>query len=90
MIQHIPGDLAKVGDYAKKIQKKMPLEKFKNYFVKIVYGVSKVVGKDGSNEVWGEKYIIARNVQDSYHACEYDYVSHILDIMKENIARAQT
>ena len=54
MLQHIPRDLKKVGDYPKKIQKKMPLDKFKSYFVKIVYGVHKVVGKYGSNEVWGE------------------------------------
>ena len=68
----------------------MPLGKFKSYFVKTIYGVHKVVGKDGSDEVWGVEYIISRDVQDSYHACEYDYVSHILNIMKENIARAQT
>ena len=49
-----------------------------------------MVGKDRSDEVYGEKYIIARDVQESYHACEYDYVIHILDIMKENISRAQT
>ena len=40
----------------------MPLDKFKNYFVKIVYGVHKVVGKDGSNEFWGVEYIIVRDV----------------------------
>ena len=82
-------DLKKVGDYLKKIQKNMPLDKFKSYFVKTIYGVHKVVGKDRSNEVWGAEYIIARDVQDSYHAYGYDYVIHILDIMKETIARAQ-
>ena len=87
LLQHIPRYLKKVGNYPKKIQKKMPLDKFKNYFVKIVYGVQKEVGKDWFDKVWGVEYIIARDVQDSYHACEYDYVSHILDIMKKNIAR---
>ena len=40
----------------------MPIDKFKSYFVKTIYGVHKVVGKDGSDEVWGAKYIIARDV----------------------------
>lgn len=78
-----------MGDYPKKIKDKMPLDKFKNYFVKTVYGVHKVLGKDGTDEVFGSEYIIARDIQDAYHACEYDYVSYILDIMRENIARAQ-
>ena len=67
----------------------MPLDKFNNYFVKSVYSVHKVVGKDGFDVVYGEEFIIARDVQDSYHVGEYDYVNHILDVMKENIARAQ-
>ena len=62
------------------------MDKFKNCFFKTIYGVHKFVGKDGSDEVWGVEYIIARDVQDAYHA----YVSHILDIMKENIARARS
>ena len=53
-----------------------------------MYGVHKVIGIDGTHEVYWVEYIIARDVQDSYQACEYDYVSYILDIMKENIARA--
>ena len=59
----------------------MPMDKFKNYFVKTIYGVHKVIGKDGSNKVSGAEYIIARDVQDAFHAYEYDYVSHILDII---------
>ena len=46
-------DLKKVGDYPKKVEKMMPLNKFKYYFVKIVYGVHKVVGKDGYDVVYG-------------------------------------
>lgn len=42
-----------MGDYPKKVDKKMPLEKFKNYFVKTIYGVHKVVGIDGTNMVYG-------------------------------------
>ena len=56
-----------MGDYPKKVDKAMPLDKFKNYFVKIVYGVHKVVGKDGTYMVYGLEFIIARDVQDSYH-----------------------
>ena len=52
MLQHIPMDLKKVGDYPKKVEKMMPLDKFKNYFVKNVYGVHKVVGKDGFDVVY--------------------------------------
>lgn len=62
MLQHIPMDLKKVGNYPKKFDKKMPLDKFKNYFVKTVFGVHKVVGKDGSYEVYRVEYIIARDV----------------------------
>ena len=62
LLQQILGDLKKVGDYPKKIQKKLPLDKLKSYFVKTIYGVHKVVGKDGSDEVSGEMYIIARDV----------------------------
>ena len=90
MLQHIPMDLKRVDDYPKKVEKKMPLDKFKNYFFKTIYGVHKVIGIDGTHEVYGSEYIIVRDIQDSYHACEYDYVSYILDIMRENIARAQT
>ena len=68
----------------------MPMDKFKNYFVKTIYCVHKVVCKDGSDEVWGAKYIIARDVKDAYHAYEYEYVSHILDIMKNNISRERS
>ena len=82
--------LKRVGDYPKKVEKKMPLDKFKNYCFKTVYGVHKVIGIDGTHEVYGAEYIIVRDIQDSYHACEYEYVSYIVDIMKENIARAQT
>ena len=89
MLQHIPGELKKVGDYPKKIQKKMAMDKFKSYFVKTIYGVHKVVDKDRFDEVWGSEYIIARDMQDAYHACEHDYVSHILDVMKDNIAKAR-
>ena len=90
LLLHIPGEFKRVGEYPKKIKDKMPMDKFKNYFVKTIYGAHKVVGKDGSDEVWGEEYKIAKDVQDAFHACEYDYVSHILDIMKENIARARS
>ena len=68
----------------------MAMDKFKNYFVKTIYGVHKVIGKDGFDEVWGSEYIIAKDVQDAFHAYEYDYVGYILDIMKENIARARS
>ena len=66
-------DLKSVVDYPKKVEK-MPLEKFKNYFVKIVYDVHRVVGKDESDMVYGAKFIVARDVQKSYHDGEYDYV----------------
>ena len=62
MLHHIPMDLKRVGDYPKKVEKKMPLDKFKNYFVKTVYGVHKVIGIDATNEVYGVEYIIARDV----------------------------
>ena len=42
------------------------------------------------NMVYGVEFIIARDVQDSYHGGEYDYVKYILEVMKENIALAQT
>lgn len=63
----------------------MPLDKFKNYFVKIVYGVHKVIGKDGVDMVYGVEFIIARDVQESYYGGEYDYVEYIL----ANIGLAQ-
>ena len=53
LLQHIPRELKRVGDYPKKIKDKIPMDKFKNYFVKTIYGVHKVVGKDGFDEVEG-------------------------------------
>lgn len=53
MLQHIPMDLKKVGDFHKKLEKKMHFDKFKNYFMKTVYCVHKVVGIDGTNMVYG-------------------------------------
>ena len=47
LLQHIPGEFKRVGDYPKKIKDKMPMDKFKNYFVKTINGFYKVVGKDG-------------------------------------------
>ena len=67
MLQHIPMDLKSVGDYPKKVEKMMPLDKFKNYFVKIVYGVHKVVRKDGIDMVYGAEFIISKDMQDSFH-----------------------
>lgn len=52
-MQHIPMDLKKVVDYPKKVDKMMSLDKFKNTFMKTMYGVHKVVGKDGSDLVNG-------------------------------------
>ena len=66
----------------------MSLDKFRNYFVKIVYGVHKVIDKDGTGMVYGVEFITTIYVQDSYHGGEYDYVEYILEVMKENIARA--
>lgn len=88
-LQHIPMDLKSMGGYPKKVEKMMPLEKFKNYFLKIVYGVHKVVGKYGSEMVYGAEFIVSRDVQDSYHGGEYDYVKYILEKMKENTKLAQ-
>ena len=83
-------DLNNVGDYPKKVEKMMPLDKFKNYFLQILYRVHEMVGKDGTNVVYGAEFIIARDMQESYHGGEYDYVNYILEVMKENIARAQS
>ena len=83
-------DLKKVGDNPKNVENKLPLDKFKNYFVKIVYGVHKVVGKDGTDVVYGAEFIIARDMKDSYHGGECNYVEYILVRMKENIRLAQT
>ena len=46
-----------------------------------------MVGKDGTDMVYGAEFIIGRDVQDSYHGEEYDYVNYILEVIKENIAR---
>ena len=74
-----------MGDYPKRVEKKMPLDKFKKYFVKTVYGVHKVVGRDGFDMVYGVEYIVARDVHDSYHGGEYDYVDYILEKIKDGI-----
>ena len=81
-------DLNKVRDYAKKVEKMMPLDKFKNYFVKIVYVVHKVVRKDGSDVVYGVECIVANDVHESYHGREYDFVDFILEMIKEKIGLA--
>ena len=54
-----------------------------------MYGVYEVVGKDGTYMLYGVEFIIAMYVQESYHGGEFDYVEHILEVMKENIALAQ-
>lgn len=58
-------DLKNVGDYPKKVEKMIPLDKFKNFFVKIVYSVHNVIGKDGIDMVCGVEFIISKDVQDS-------------------------
>ena len=57
--------------------------------MKIVYGVHKVVGKDGTDMVYGAEFIISWDVQGSYHGEEYDYVEYIIDRMEDNIRLAQ-
>ena len=52
IMHHIPMDLKRVGDFHKKVEKMMPIKKFKNYFHKIVYGVHKVVVSDSSNMMY--------------------------------------
>ena len=81
MIQKIPMDLKRVEYYPNKIEKKIPLDKFKKYFVKIVYGVHKVVEKYGSDLVYGVEYSMTKDVYDSYHGGEYGYVEYILENM---------
>ena len=81
--------LKSLVDYPKNVEKIIPLDKLKNYFLKMVYGVHKMVGKDELDMVYGAKFIIARDVKESYHGVEYDYFKFILPKMKENIKLAQ-
>lgn len=83
MVHHIPYNLKKVGDIPKKVDDELPLGKFISYFQKIVYGLDKVLGIDATDMVKGSLYMMACDIQDSYHNLEYDYVGYILEEMEK-------
>lgn len=67
MIHHIPYKFKLVGDIPKKVDKMLPMNKFKNYMQRIIYGLHKELWSDGSNMVYEEPYLMALEYSRSFH-----------------------
>lgn len=89
MIHHIPYNLKNVGYIQKKLGDEVPLCMFKSYFQKINYGLDKVLGIDATEMVKGSLYMMACDIQDTYHNREYDYLGYILEEMESQILKAK-
>ena len=77
------------GELPKKIVDFMPLDFFSRYFQYTVFGIDKVIGLDGTMNAPGYIYIMALDIQDSHHNAGYDFVTHIVNVMHNEIVAAQ-
>ena len=50
-----------------------------------MYGLNKVLGMDGTTNAQGGVYIMALDIQDIYINVEYDFVTHITDMIHNEI-----
>lgn len=89
MIHHIPYKLKLVEEIPKKVDKMLPVDKFKNHMQNIIYGLHKALGSDGSNMVYGGPYLIDLKIHNPFTYIEYDYIRYIIEKMKEQITATQ-
>lgn len=82
MIHHISYNLKCTSYIPKNIGDDLPLYKFKSYFQKTMYDLDKVLGVDANEILMGLLYMMACDIQDTYHDREYDYVGYILGEME--------
>lgn len=75
MVPYISYNVKKSRKIPKKVEKYLPLNKFKGYFKSTMYGLHKVLGSDGAEDyVYGSLFLMACDIQDPYHNREHDYV----------------
>ena len=54
-----------------------------------MYGLNKVLGMDGTTNAQGGVYIMALDIQDIQINVGYDFVTHITDMIHNEIVGAQ-
>ena len=87
--KHIIRDGLEAGDISKKLTTTVPMEYFKPYFQNIVYRLNKVLGMDGTTNAQGGIYIMALDIQDIHTNVGYDFVTHMVDMIHNEIVSAQ-
>ena len=63
----------------------MPLE----YFKYTIFGLNKVLGSDGTMNATGSIYIIALDIQDIHTNVGYDFITHISNMIHNEIVSTQ-
>ena len=83
-------NIKKVGKIPRKVGDHFPLSRFKVYFNNIVYGLHKLLGSDGVEDcVYGLLFLMACDIQDTFHNRKYDDVGYIIDNMHHQIMNAK-
>ena len=88
MLRHIPKSMKEQVDMPKKVGDYMPLGYFQRYLQNIVFGLSKVLGFDGTIDASGGLYIMALNIQDPPTNTGYDFVTYIANHIHSEIVSA--
>ena len=88
MKRHIIRDRLEVKDIPKKLTTTMPMEYFKPYFQNTVYGLNMVLGMDSTANAQGGMYIMPLDIQDIHTNAGYDFPTHIIDMIHNEVVVA--
>lgn len=65
------------------------MEYFKRYFQYTVFGLNKILGRDGTMNAEGGLYIISLDIQDMHTNVGYDFITHIINKIHNEMVCAQ-
>ena len=67
----------------------MPLKFFKGYLQNNISGLNKVLGIDGTMNTTDAMYVMSINIHDQFTNIWYDYITHIINTIHNEIFVAQ-
>lgn len=87
--RHIPRSMKEKGEILKKVGDFMPLEYFRRYFQYTIFDLDKVTGLDRTMNGLGSLYIMALDIYDFHINVGYDFFTHIINFIHNEIVVAQ-
>ena len=76
------------GEFSQKVTDFIPLSYFCAYFQKIVFGLNKLLGVDGSMDASPALHVIALDIEDPHTNVGYDFGTFIADSIHQQIVIA--